>query len=344
MKVSVIGTIMRDEIHTLRGERRESFGGILYNIVALASLTRSTDIIEPICCMGGDHLEHLKSRHFQLLQQIRLNGVVISPDGTDENILTYHTDSDRHEQMTIKTPNVSDEQIAAAADSEAVLINIINGREITFEQLTNLREECSGHIHLDIHNLGKEIDETGKLVPKGLPQWRDWFSKVDSVQANEWEVEMLTGAKPVTESESRKAALQLISSSNLKAAALTIGGRGCFMVHRLGNEPGKTYLIRIPAIDVSQVQDTTGCGDCFSSAFIVGLIRYQNPVKAALMATALSGLNTQGGGIETLSLRAKRLDKNAQLYFEDIWRRAAEGWCGDEVSQDEIDASVADLP
>ncbi|MGF1572017.1 MAG: carbohydrate kinase family protein [Sumerlaeia bacterium] len=343
MKISVIGTIMRDEIHTVTGEKRESFGGILYNVITLASLTRSTDTIEPICFVGKKHLESIKNTYFEMLPQIRLLSLKTCDQGTDENVLTYRTDSDRDEKMTIHTPPLSDEQISAAASSAAILVNIINGREMTLEQLAALRGQSRGHIHLDIHNLGKTISPDGSLVPTGLPNWRDWLKLVDSVQANEWEIQLLTGKKPETEEEYRTSILQLMSVSEIKAAAITIGGKGAIMAHRLGDEPDQIYLLRIPALKTEKVVDTTGCGDCFSSAFVVGMLRYHNPAKAALMATTLSGLNTRGGGLETLFMRARKLDKNAQDSFPEIFAQVTEGWFGETVLAEELKKAVESL-
>ncbi|MDX1971579.1 MAG: PfkB family carbohydrate kinase [Candidatus Sumerlaeia bacterium] len=343
MKISVIGTIMRDEIHSASGEKRESFGGILYNIITLASLTRSTDTIEPICCVGERHLDTIKNLYFEMLPQIRLNSLKTCVAGTDENVLRYRTDSDRDEKMTIHTPALADDQIQSAASSAAILLNIINGREITLPQLKDLRSKTRAHIHLDIHNLGKTIGPDGTLTHTGLPNWRDWLTLVDSVQANEWEIKLLTGVKPESEEEFRTAVLQLMSIPHIKAAALTIGGRGAVMAHRLSDESGKVYLLRIPAIPVQQVVDTTGCGDCFSSAFVVGMLRYHNPAKAALMATTLSGLNTRGGGLETLFMRSRKLDKNAQEFYPELFARVSDGWWGEEVEPEEIQRAQAAL-
>lgn len=343
MKISVIGTIMRDEIHTVSGEKRESFGGILYNVITLASLMRSTDTVEPICYVGEKHLDSIKNTYFEMLPQIRLLSLKTCKEGTDENVLTYRTDSDRNEKMTIHTPALSDEQIAAASTSAAILVNIINGKEMSLPQLAALRGKSKAHIHLDIHNLGKTISADGTLTPTGLPNWREWFQLVDSVQANEWEIQLLTGVKPETEEQFRTAILQLMSVREIKAAALTIGGRGAVMAHRLGDESGKIYLLRIPALQTEKVVDTTGCGDCFSSAFVVGMLRYQNPAKAALMATTLSGLNTKGGGLETLFMRARKLDKNAQDSFPELFAKVTEGWLGEEISDAEFAQAQAAL-
>ncbi len=333
MKIAVIGTVMRDEIHTVRGERRESFGGILYNLLALASLTRSTDRILPYCFLDADHLQSLNKEYFFEFPQISTATMFPSPTGTDENILRYQTSSDREEIMTIRTPELEMKHMLTLLDASAILVNVINGREISLELLGELRSQTEAHVHLDIHNLGKELDEKGKLTPKGLPNWRDWLAQVDTVQANEWEIELLTGTKPTTEEEFRKAALEMLSVRNIKAAAVTIGGKGAIVAHRMADDK-KPRILRYPAIDVKEIQDTTGCGDCFSSAFVVGMLRYRNPARAGLLATTLSGLNTQGGGPDTLAAVANGLEANAKKHFPELYVQIAKGWLGEPVDEE----------
>lgn len=330
MKIAVIGTVMRDEIHTARGERRESFGGILYNVVALAAMTRRTDRILPICHLGAEHLELLRERYFSRTPQIDASGIRISPDGTDQNVLRYRTQSDREEQMTINTPPLAADHLSEAVDARAILINFINGREISLDALRELRASTNAHLHLDIHNLGKKIDATGRLAPHGLPDWREWLALVDTVQANEWEAELITGRKPTTEEEYRAFVLELLSVPALKAAALTIGGLGSVLVHRLARD-GRPRLLRVPAMPVAEIVDTTGCGDCYSSAFVLELLRSGNVAKAALLATTLSGLKTQGGGLDDLGNIARGLELSAYKASPELLERIQQGYLGELI-------------
>ena len=95
MRIAVIGTIMRDEIHTASGEVVESFGGILYNVVALAALTRGTDKVVPVCRIGKDHLAHITERYMGLSGHVPATCVHASPGGTDENLIRYGGGGDR---------------------------------------------------------------------------------------------------------------------------------------------------------------------------------------------------------------------------------------------------------
>ncbi|MGI6460589.1 MAG: hypothetical protein ACOX5J_10935 [Candidatus Hydrogenedentales bacterium] len=48
MKIAILGAVCFDEIFALDGERRESFGGILYNAAALSSVLDAGDACAPV--------------------------------------------------------------------------------------------------------------------------------------------------------------------------------------------------------------------------------------------------------------------------------------------------------
>jgi sugar/nucleoside kinase (ribokinase family) len=328
MKIAVVGTVMRDEIHPVGGERRESFGGILYNVLALAALAAPGDTIHPVCHLAADHKAAIAAEFFAGFPAISDANMHACPGGTDENVLRYRTKSEREERMTLRTPPVSPGDLAPVLDADAILLNFISGREIDLATLRALRARTRAHLHLDIHNLGKRLDEQSRLRPAGLPDWREWLAAVDTLQANEWEIELLLGSKPATEAEVRRAALALLDAAPLRAVALTIGGDGCALAHRTAPDGAPRYL-RIPAMDFGEVVDTTGCGDSFSSAFVVTMLREGNPALAAVHATALSGLNTLGAGLQAIALEGS-LDDTVRAHFPDIWSRVrADGWIGD---------------
>lgn len=63
----------------------------------------------------------------------------------------------------------------------------------------------------------------------------------------------------------------------------TLGARGC-----AGVGPGGEFSL--PAFKVPNVVDTTGCGDTFHGAYIVGLTRGLSPVECARWASATSAI------------------------------------------------------
>jgi ribokinase len=51
-----------------------------------------------------------------------------------------------------------------------------------------------------------------------------------------------------------------------------------------------------PALPVPQVVDTTGAGDCFTAAFMVGLLQGLGPAEALRWASAAASLCVQRAG------------------------------------------------
>jgi len=71
--------------------------------------------------------------------------------------------------------------------------------------------------------------------------------------------------------------------------ALTMGGDGCIIVSKEGTR------VRLPAHDVA-VSDTTGCGDSYTSGFIVGLHHGWDLERCGRFATAVSAIVATGLG------------------------------------------------
>lgn len=97
---------------------------------------------------------------------------------------------------------------------------------------------------------------------------------VDIVFANEEEAKAFTGKEP-------EEALELIGKK-CSIAVVKVGAKGSYT--RKGTEE-----VRVPAISVDQVKDTTGAGDYFASGFLYGLTCGYSLEKCAKIGSLLSG-------------------------------------------------------
>jgi adenosine kinase len=78
----------------------------------------------------------------------------------------------------------------------------------------------------------------------------------------------------------------------VKCVYITVDSRGCLVYFK---EKGKMREEMVPAVKVSNVIDTTGCGDSFAGGIGFGLL--QSPkdyLGAARYGNALGALRTQG--------------------------------------------------
>jgi hypothetical protein len=73
-KVTVIGTINKDTIIFPNGKKTQSFGGILYNILALSYLGGENGKIYPVCNLGYDIYGQVTSR-LKNCDNVELSGI-----------------------------------------------------------------------------------------------------------------------------------------------------------------------------------------------------------------------------------------------------------------------------
>ena len=327
MNIALVGTVMHDEIETVEGRRFESFGGILYNLMALSTVTTAADRVAPHGFVSAPHKDQLRREFFDRLPMVDPSRLQVNPLGTDHNVLRYVTHSSRREKMTVVSPPVTREHLPAMDQFDAVLFNFISGSEMDLETFRWLRGATKGLFYLDVHNLGKQRVDGVPVPGHRFGGWPEWFAHADIIQGNEWEAERLLDLHPKTEADFREAALRFIRTHGPRIAILTMGSAGAAMAWR---SPEGIRYARIPAIPNLQVLDTTGCGDCFSAGFLVEYQRTKDPLRSALFAATLSGLNCARIGLEGLA-QITGVRETMQSEYADLLTRVDAGWAGELV-------------
>jgi sugar/nucleoside kinase (ribokinase family) len=114
----------------------------------------------------------------------------------------------------------------------------------------------------------------------------DWlgpaFQHVDYLLPNEEQVLGLTGASEL------ETGCQALLERGVGCVAATCGAEGALIADRDGTE-------RVPAF-VTDVVDTTGCGDAFSAGFVRGLGLARSTREAAVLGCAAAAIVAQGLG------------------------------------------------
>lgn len=106
-----------------------------------------------------------------------------------------------------------------------------------------------------------------------------FLPSVDVFNVNKDEaIELVVADKAIKNSKTSlnnaRTLLKIMSSWGLKIIVITDGARGAYAYHE-----NKIYYEKAPKV---KLVDTTGAGDAFGSAFITGLIKYDNNIKKAL--------------------------------------------------------------
>jgi len=325
MTISVLGAIVYDEIITYQGERRGSFGGILYNVAALSSIVPPGTRIRPVCNVGEDKYDEVISI-LSSYQEAELSAVKPAPGHITHAKLHYTSMTWRDEIVLYPMRPLTGERVGAAAGSDAVLVNFVNGSELDLETFAALRKVTDAPIHVDIHSKVARFDEQGRKSIVGLPEWRDWVKHAHSVQMNEFECENVVGRKLRTETDYAHAGLEILQAGPA-AVLITLGPLGSVAVYR---KDGQAYYDACPAAPIEKVVDTTGCGDSFSAGFLCNYLECRDPLLANAAANIVAGTNCETHGIGRMEKARNALEQIPRA-FPDLARKIASGWPGNPL-------------
>lgn len=310
MKIAILGAVCFDEIFTLEGERRESFGGITYNAAAFASILEAGDVAFPFTKIGEDQFEAALAE-FKKLPSIDTSGIVPCQGNVTHVTLTWRTVSWRDEAVRHRMPPYAADELDRVLDADAVHFNFINGSELDLDAFKAFRTKYAGLVSLDVHNLISRFDAEGKREIVGFPQWRDWAPYIDVLQCNEFEINTMFDRDLKTRREFAEAARE-VCQAGPRVATVTLGPEGALTVHR---KDGSFYLVDIDALPPIKAVDTTGCGDSFSAGFLVGMLSSDEPATALASGSVVAGLNARYRGIGQLA-EAKDYLRHPRSHFK----------------------------
>ncbi|UCH35954.1 MAG: carbohydrate kinase family protein [Armatimonadota bacterium] len=338
MRISVIGAIVHDEITTADGARRESFGGITYNMAALSSIVSDDTSICPIANVAEDRWDEV----VELLARYPLvttDDVQRVPGKLTAAKLVYTSPTWRDETVLHPMRPLTTERLTGAFDSDAVLVNFINGSELDLETFAALRENARGFLHLDVHSKVAHWDAEGKKSQVPFEGWQEWLSRVDAAQMNEFECEMTVGRKLREQQDFVQAGAEIVEACSAKRRAgghgeagapivlITLGPLGSVLVYRRADG---IFWVANPALAVEQVVDTTGCGDSFSAGFLWNYFQCREPAKANAAANIVAGVNCTVAGIGHLEAARGALER-IPTAFPELGARIMAGWPGEKL-------------
>lgn len=273
MKISVAGTVNRDTIIGLDGKRCESFGGIIYNTIALAALCPDHTVL-PVAYCGSDCRDELRSL-LSRFPNIDFSGLIDWGNGYNENFLRYIDADRREETLKVNVPPMGFDALKVCLQSDLVMLNFVSGFDVGLCAAKELRSAFRKGIYMDVHSLTLGIDSRGARFERVVGEWREWAHCADIIQMNRREAGLFTGSGDSVEELSR-----LICCEGPEICLVTLGKEGVLVTDSTQGKIVQEWIEGIPV----DVKDTTGCGDVFSAGYVCSFIRGRDPFESARQA------------------------------------------------------------
>jgi len=141
---------------------------------------------------------------------------------------------------------------------------------------------AKGKVSLDVQGYLRKV-ENKQVIPIDWQAKKEGLQYIQTLKANESEMEVLTGIKDV-----RKGA-QVLYDWGVKEVVITLGSMGSVIYN------GRTFF-NIPAYVPAAVIDATGCGDTYMAGFLYQRIKGASLQDAGEFAAAMATLKIQSSG------------------------------------------------
>jgi sugar/nucleoside kinase (ribokinase family) len=299
-KIAVIGPIPRDHIVTHQGDLIQKWGCVTHPVIALS-------------VMAGDQIEIIPVSHVRTVDQdnvrevfkgyrgVNLDHISCKNDQGDIISLKFVDLNTRLERQTGFMDPIMPEDVEPLLDADVFVFIPISDYEVSLDTLRFIKKRSKKSVIIfDAHGPTTACLSNGE---RKLKYWIDrdqWLPYIDVLKMNleeasacwfkkEYETQDRTHElKP----EEMQAFAAHCLALGVKCLAITMDSRGCMVYF---NKKGKVTEQMVPAVKVTNVIDTTGCGDSFAGGVGYGLLEYPGDyIKAVQYGNTLGALRTQG--------------------------------------------------
>lgn len=305
MKIAILGPIPRDHITTHKGEVVEKYGCITHPVIALSKLTGDTAEIIPVTHVHKTDENPIKEL-FRPYTNINLNHITSDMDQGDVISLKFLDQNHRQEKQLAFMNPILPEDVESLMDCDIFVFLPITDFEIALDTLKYIKANSKGLIIFDAHGPTNTVTKDGNRYHKFWIDQDQWLPYIDILKMNLEEANCCLFKKEYTTDELQnmnhedESQLNVLGEHCLRkgvqAVIITLDERGCLIFHKEGDEIKEVF---VPSILVSNVVDTTGCGDSFAGGIAFGL--REDPkayVLAAKYGNALGAQRTQGKTFE----------------------------------------------
>lgn len=307
--VAVVGTVNFDRILSESGAKYESLGGILYNGLVLGHLLEGTGVgVRLVARLGAEHIDAAR-RLFEGFAHVDSGGLLADPRGTNLSLLDCTRGPDRHEVVEFRVPPLDARDLRGIESARVVLVNMISGRDVEREALADARSRSSATFLLDVQALARTFESPRR--PRTVPDAREWAAHFHVVRGNEAEITAFAGTP-----NGLSAAAAAILDAGPREVFVTRGAAGSIRFTRRNGE-----LREEPIAPVARVgdADSTGCGDAYDAALVVGACFGWDGLRAgrlgSFVGSEVAGVQGLVGvrGLRGMRERAERFDPGFTL-------------------------------
>jgi sugar/nucleoside kinase (ribokinase family) len=316
MNILVIGHLCYDEIHIPGRTPVSGFGGIYYAVGTLAAIAGSDHKIIPVFGVGKDRKDELLSR-LSTFPNVVTDGIFDLEGPTNTVKLFYDDGEERIECSDNIAPPIPVSAVQPYLKrSDAILINMVSGFDVTFDMLYLINEGKGSRnvpVYLDIHSMTLGIGDKNKRFRRPVMDWRRWVFHTNIVQMNELEAATLT-----VERLSEEQLAKIMMTLGPTVMIITRGNRGVsvFQADKKKITKEDIRAVKVTA-DMNKNEtippaDSTGCGDVFGAAYILHYAKTKDAVASAQFANRIAARRITLPGSDELSRLSDELRQEAK--------------------------------
>ena len=303
--VAVLGPIPRDHITTYKGEVIEKYGCVTHTAIGLSRLLSQSGTVHPVSHVPKQDRKGVEEV-FSPYPNIHTGHVRDLADQGDVIQLRFVDQNNRLEKQTGFMNPIRPEDIEDLMHADVFVCVPITDYEVPLETLKYIREHSDAVIIFDAHGPTATVDVLGE---RHFRFWVDrdlWLPYIDVLKMNLEESRCswfhkeysLQELKPLHEVDTSHldALAEHVLSNGVSALIVTLDAAGSAVFYEKDGQIRKEI---VPSVPVSEVVDTTGCGDSFAGGLGFGLLGdAPDYVRAAKYANALGAQRTQGRTFE----------------------------------------------
>lgn len=299
-KIVVAGPIPRDHIVTHQGDLIQKWGCVTHPVIALSTMAGDRIEIIPVSHVRNVDMDNVREV-FKGYPGINSNFITSKHDQGDIISLRFTDVNTRLERQTGFMDPILPADVEGLLDVDVFVFIPISDYEVSLDTLRYIKKKNKkATIIFDAHGPTTACLSNGERKLKFWVDRDQWLPYIDVLKMN-LEESRATWFRTELESDDTDAHLapeemeafaRHCLSHGVKCLAITMDSRGCMVFF---NHRKKLQQVMVPAIPVTNVIDTTGCGDSFAGGVGFGLLQDPgNYIRAVQYGNTLGALRTQG--------------------------------------------------